>query len=126
MKLDAYCNELKKLGVRSPELTPQYVTLEEKFQVIQIILGKVDYANELIPTIKKIFAEDKLAAKLMTIHRSKGLENKVVFVIDKVKGEIMMPSKRAEQEWERTQESNLMFVSRTRHTEELIWLDLHA
>lgn len=125
-RLDRYCEELKKLGVRFPELTPQYAALEEKFQVMQIILGNIDDAYQLIPTIKQIFAEDKQAAKLMTVHRAKGLENKKVFVINKVKGELQMPSKRASQEWERIQERNLMFVSRTRHKEELIFLDLLA
>jgi DNA helicase-2/ATP-dependent DNA helicase PcrA len=123
-RLNKYCEEMKKLGVRYPELTPAYASLEEKFQVMMIILDHVDNPNELIATIKKIFAEDKQAAKLMTVHRAKGLENDTVFVIDKVADEVMMPLKRATQDWELIQESNLMFVSRTRHRKELIWLNL--
>lgn len=123
-RLNKYCESMKALGVRYPELTPAYEALEEKFQVMMIILDHVDHPNQLIDTIKKIFAEDKSAAKLMTVHRSKGLENDTVFVIDRIKGEIQMPLKRATQSWELVQESNLMFVSRTRHKKQLIWLNL--
>lgn len=123
-RLDKYCEELKKLGIRFPELTSQYASLEEKYQVLLIILNNCDHARDVMPTIKKIFAEDKQAAKLMTVHRAKGLENDRVFVIEKVKGELMMPSKRASQPWEHIQERNLIFVSRTRHKKELVFLDL--
>jgi DNA helicase II / ATP-dependent DNA helicase PcrA len=124
LQLDKCADALKKLGVKFPELTTQYEAIEEKIQALTVILQNIDNPRELINTIRKIFANDKKAAKLMTIHRSKGLENPRVFVISKLKGEQTMPSARASQEWERIQERNLMFVSRTRHKEELIWLDL--
>ena len=74
--------------------------------------------------IEQIFEEKKDAIKLMTIHKSKGLENERVFLITKFDGMILQPWKYAKKSWELVQERNLMFVAYTRAKSELILFEI--
>jgi superfamily I DNA/RNA helicase len=61
------------------------------------------------------------AVALMTAHRSKGREFDRVFIWG---ANVLMPSRRAESEWEVKQEQNLIYVAITRATDELVWVDI--
>ena len=117
-------DEMKKKGFSKPTLCPKYVTLEEKVEVIKVILYNLNNPMQLTRTIRDIFAEDRRSIKLMTIHRSKGLEADRVFVIEKYNGEIQCPSSRASQKWEKIQEQNLLFVAYTRAKKQLLLVNL--
>jgi ATP-dependent exoDNAse (exonuclease V) beta subunit len=56
---------------------------------------------------------------LSTIHKAKGLEANNVFIICPS----LMPSKSAKQEWEITQEKNLIYVAYTRAKNKLAFVD---
>lgn len=116
--------ELEEDGVKFPREHFKYQILDERLMVISIIMKKLTLPSSLEAKVKEIFHENKKAAKLMTIHRAKGLENIRVFVVTKNNGEPMMPSKYASMDWEHRQERNLMFVARTRSKCDLIWVEL--
>lgn len=116
--------ELRELGVRQITEHPRYLSLLEKIQVLTLIQRKCSKPELIVEKIKQIFHEDKRAAKLMTLHRAKGLENERVFIIMKYNNEKLLPSKHAVQEWELTQERNLAFVGYTRAKNELILVNL--
>ena len=56
---------------------------------------------------------------LSSIHKSKGLEADRVFIL----GDELMPLKKAELNWEKEQEENLMYVAYTRAKSELIFIN---
>lgn len=116
--------ELTEDGVKMPKEHWKFQALEEKLAVLRIIGKKVTTPQALQSKIKQIFHDDKKAARLMTIHRAKGLENERVFVIVKNEGEPLMPSKYATKDWEHLQERNLIFVARTRSKSDMIFIDL--
>lgn len=117
-------NELKAKGFSKPEYHPRHIALEEKIEVIKVILYNISSPHLLVVTIKDIFSQEKRGIKLMTIHRSKGLECERVFVIEKYNGDRQCPSSRATQKWEKIQESNLLFVAYTRAKRQLIQLEI--
>lgn len=121
-EVQAVIEELKQKGMSKPELHPKYIALEEKLDVLKVILANIENPMGLVRAIKDIFDENKHGVKLMTIHRSKGLEADRVFVIEKYNGERQCPSSRATQSWEKIQESNLLFVAYTRAKKQLIQL----
>lgn len=123
-ELDATAEQLFREKISKPTLHPKYVSLEEKCEVVKVILSHIDSSSMLVSTIKEIFAESKTSLKLMTIHRSKGLEADTVFLIDKYEGKAMYPSPRAVQAWEKVQEDNLQFVAITRAKKQLIQLSI--
>lgn len=118
-------DELLVLGIKFPTEHPQYRALDDKIQVLEVIFRKVNGPREVPSKIREIFHEDKRAARLMTIHRSKGLENDRVFLLEEAEGMKLMPSKWAKQNWEHTQENNLIFVAVTRAKKELITFNLN-
>ena len=63
---------------------------------------------------------DESAVILCTIHKSKGLEAKVVYILN----EFLIPSKFAKSPSQLEQEQNLKYVARTRATEELYYLNI--
>jgi DNA helicase-2/ATP-dependent DNA helicase PcrA len=123
MMLEGLKAELKELGFQKPENHKKYGALVEKIQVMNLILQKVDSPTKLIAKINEIFHEDKKAAKLSSIHRSKGLQSERVFCIESFQGKNLIPSTYAEQDWELIQECNLSFVCYTRSQNELILID---
>lgn len=117
-------DELRKKGVSKIEEHPLWRGLQEKQQMFGILLQKVQQPKDLIDLIQVMFNEHSKTpvARLMTIHRAKGLECDRVFVIHTVDGQPIMPSKWAVHDWEHIQERNLMFVAFTRSKKELIMI----
>lgn len=114
--------ELKAKGINKVSADPRYRSICEKVDVLRFIMQKVDKASDVISTIHNIFAEDKKGIKLMTIHRSKGLECERVFIIDEYENVKLIPSKYASKPDELKQEKNLNFVARTRAKNETIYV----
>jgi DNA helicase-2/ATP-dependent DNA helicase PcrA len=118
-------DELTKKGIKNPFMHPRYEALEDRYQLLTVILDNCDNkTGKLLATIGQIFNEDKTAAKLMTIHRAKGLENERVFIVMTVKGEKLMPHKKATLPWQMVQERNLEFVAYTRTRYGMYYLNL--
>ena len=123
-KLDEVVQSLIQKGVHSPQKHLRYANLSDKIDLLEIICNKVNSTAEIIPTIKSIFVEETEGVKLMTIHKSKGLENKRVFVMKHYKNKKLIPSQFATQKWQLDQEKNLEFVSITRAMDELVYFNL--
>lgn len=71
-------------------------------------------------SIKKLFETKKDAVMLCTIHKAKGLEADVVYILN----EKLIPSKFAKSPEQLKQEQNLKYVARSRAKKELYYLDL--
>lgn len=122
-KLDEIEDILKAKGVSKPRNHVKYISFEEKIELILTILRKVNSTKEIIPKVHDIFVEDTDGVKLMTIHKSKGLENNRVFFMQKFKGKQLIPSQHAVTPWQKKQEQNLNFVAITRAKKSLIYFD---
>lgn len=74
----------------------------------------------LLQSLKQLFAEpeDESVITLCTIHKSKGLEADVVYILN----EFLIPSKFAKSSMQLEQEMNLKYVARTRAKKELYYL----
>lgn len=122
-KLNTEEDRLKARGVSKPRNHVKYISLEEKIELILTILNKVNSPKDIENKLNEIFVEDTDGVKLMTIHKSKGLENEKVFFLQKFKGKQLLPSPHATTTWQRKQEQNLEFVAVTRAKNSLIYFD---
>jgi DNA helicase-2/ATP-dependent DNA helicase PcrA len=80
------------------------------YEVIKVLLDK----------IKNLFKVKDKAVMLCTIHKSKGLEADIVYILN----ENLIPSKFATSPEQLTQEKNLKYVARSRAKKELYYLNL--
>ncbi len=120
-KLDA----LKREGEGGGENNPKYVQFSEKVDILLLLFSKFTTVYEVEQCILNLFDDkEREGVKLMTIHRSKGLENDRVFIISSYEGKTLIPSPYAVTPGQLKQESNLMFVSITRAKKELVYLNL--
>lgn len=78
----------------------------------------------LLQSLKSMFAEtdDADAITLCTIHKAKGLEADVVYILN----EFLIPSKFAKSPMQLEQEQNLKYVARTRAKKELYYLTIKS
>lgn len=122
-KLDTLHDELVELGIVNPTSHPKYISMQERIEIVLLILNKLEKAVDLVDKIHEIFHEDKKSVKLLSVHRSKGMECDRVFFIERYNGEKLCPSKWAIQDWEKLQERNLLFVAYTRFKKEFVFLN---
>jgi superfamily I DNA/RNA helicase len=125
-KLHSFYDELVEDGVKNPDNNPKYIALQEKCEILLVILDRCDKAADLVPRIKEIFDEDKKAIKLLTSHRSKGLENERVFFIEVFCKKKLLPSEYAVLQWQKIQEDNLLFVTYTRAKQEFVFVEFNG
>lgn len=74
----------------------------------------------LIERLDNLFDQKDNAIMLCTIHKAKGLEADVVYILN----EYLIPSKFAKSKEQLTQEENLRYVARTRAKKELYFLEV--
>lgn len=79
-----------------------------------------DRVEYLSGKLKTLFVNKKNATMLCTIHKSKGLEADVVYILN----ENLIPSKFAKSKEQLVQEQNLKYVARTRAKNELYFLNI--
>lgn len=118
--------ELIALRIKNVQSHQRFIDWEEKREVLKLILKQCSQPSELCEKIKSLFHNEKAPIKLMTIHKSKGLENERVFMITRFNKENLLPSKYAKKEWELLQENNLEFVGYTRAKKELVFLEING
>jgi len=93
----------------------------EKYKKLaQHLSEEYETVDSLINKIKSLFIDKKNAIMLCTIHKSKGLESEVVYILQ----ENLIPSKFAKSIEQRRQENNLKYVARTRAKNELYFLNI--
>lgn len=109
----------------SPKNHPQFSVLSEKIEILRMLFEQFNNLSEVETFIETVFDdEERDGIRLLTIHKSKGLEAERVFFIEKYEGKKLIPSDYAVTEDQKTQERNLLFVCLTRSKNELIYLDL--
>lgn len=112
-------DDLVKKGVANPSSHKRLLSFVEIQNIITFLSDGKDIMLDVLNTLREIFDEDKEGATLMTIHKSKGLENKRVFFLLPS----LIPSKWATEPEELIQEKNLYFVAVTRAKEELHYIE---
>jgi DNA helicase-2/ATP-dependent DNA helicase PcrA len=123
--LEKVSENLKAKGILKPQNHPKYVQIEEKLQILYLLFDKFNHIFEIEEFIELIFEDDdREGIRLMTIHKSKGLENDRVFVIESSDGKNLIPSSYAVTPDQLRQEKNLLFVAVTRAKKELVYLNL--
>lgn len=90
----------------------EYIVMtSERVMAIEALSKGISKPIDVIKKIKSIFSDNKSnGICLSTVHKSKGLENERVFILQPE----LLPSKRATLEWEKKQEENLQYVAYTR------------
>lgn len=117
--LKEICDKLKEKGISNPYIHPKYLNFSEKISIIKKLHNY--YGNFIIikQKLDGIYKDKGEGIQLMTIHKSKGLENDNIFFL---KPELL-PSKYAIQDWEIEQENNLKYVLFTRTKKNFIYIN---
>lgn len=122
-------SEIKRLeGIekKSDDERFKYFRLKQNFTNFVLLISNLEIGNDkvdvLLQSLNKMFEEipDTDAITLCTIHKSKGLEADIVYILD----EYLIPSKFAKSPMQLEQEQNLRYVARTRAKKELYYLNL--
>lgn len=129
-----YKHDLKQQGISNFDKNPKWISFCEKAEVVRVIANRRNEDGERISqsmqqveeVIGEMFEEKRYenVVQLLTIHKSKGLENDRIFLITHYAGEQLMPSKYAITDKQKIQEKNLMFVAYTRAKEELHFIKI--
>lgn len=104
----------------------QIAALKDKVECIELFVESLPPDARTIPSlvrrIESVFDDESRGEllTLATVHKAKGLEWPRVFLLDRTK---RMPSKWAQQPWQKEQERNLIYVAVTRAQEALIEID---
>lgn len=116
--LDRLEEELHEKGIFVPRKHRSYLAFQENIELIKVIAENYQQVSEIIPLVERIFKNDGEGIMLSSIHKAKGLEADRVFLVNPE----LIPSKYAEQDWEKEQEQKLLFVAYSRSKKELIFI----
>lgn len=107
-------------GIRKPENNQSMIDFMEKRDIIKVFTNKTSSIPQIKKMLSNIFVDDiDKGIMLMTIHKSKGLEDdKVMFLNPE-----LVPSNFANTDELLQQEYNLKYVATTRAKSELIYLN---
>ena len=118
--------EISEIENKSEELRFKLYKLKDNLKNF-ILLSKhyckpTDKVDVIIAELEHMFKtiDDSEAITLCTIHKSKGLEADVVYILN----EFLIPSKFAKSLVQLEQEQNLKYVARTRAKEEMYYLNI--
>jgi DNA helicase II / ATP-dependent DNA helicase PcrA len=104
---------------RSPE------RLYDQAECLRFFVNSLDEdsrtVDSLLAKIELMFTDQPDSARLTlsTVHKAKGLEFDTVFILDFEK---YMPSRWAQQDWQKVQERNLIYVAVTRAKRTLVYI----
>lgn len=115
---------LKNEGVSNPFVHFKYLSFSEKADIIELFLNKYETTSLVKQKLHEVFDENREGVKLMTGHRSKGLENDTVFFVTHYDNKKLIPSPWATTAEQLKQEKNLEYVIKTRHKKELVYIKL--
>jgi len=89
------------------------LNLYDKLQALMAIANSNPFQNinQLTEYINRLFSDDNAPVTLCTVHRAKGLEADRVWIIEP---DIMPALWKNQQDWQREQEHNLLYVALTR------------
>lgn len=110
--------EKRGLDILDASLSASIVEKYDTIAALTLLAKGLTTKTQLIDRIEETFSEKDDSVCLSTIHKAKGLESDNVFILCRS----MMPSKRAERDWEKEQEENLIYVAYTRAKENLCFV----
>lgn len=119
---------LDKLENKNDDERFKLYRLKQNYANFELLITNLVVGNStievLLQSLKNMFAEtdDIDAITLCTIHKSKGLEADVVYILN----EFLIPSKFAKSPMQLEQETNLKYVARTRAKKELYYLTIKS
>lgn len=124
-KLEAWRDrEVEKATAKKDDAKVE--ALEDKVGAILCLIDSMNENERTVPallnTLDALFADKKNVTVLATIHKSKGLEAKRVFWLDRSQ----CPAKWVKQDWQKQQEVNLCYVAATRAMETLVTIEMGA
>lgn len=125
-KIASEMARLEGIQNKSDDERFKYFRLKQNFTNFTLLISNLEIGNDkvevVLQSLKKMFEEipDADAITLCTIHKSKGLEADIVYILD----EYLIPSKFAKSPMQLEQEKNLKYVARTRAKKELYYLNL--
>ena len=102
--------ERRGLDFDDATLSSSIMEQYDNINTLTVLAIKCKTRNDLIEHIKTVFGKNENGICLSTIHKAKGLEADNVYILC----HSTMPSKLAQQDWERKQELNLIYVAYTR------------
>jgi superfamily I DNA/RNA helicase len=113
--------QLEDKQIKSPHKHPAYIDLEEKCQILEMMVDEYGSLSEANNMIDKMFGESNKdrGVILSTIHKSKGLEADRVFWLNK---DLMF--NRVKTEMDSYAEQCLCFVAVTRAKKELVYCNI--
>lgn len=105
-------NIMIKRGLEAKEacMTDAVTDLYDSIQALEVLAEGLRTEKELEGRINTVFDDGKAGICLSTVHKAKGLEANEVYIAC----HSLMPSSRAERDWEIEQEKNLEYVAYTR------------
>ena len=120
-----FLDEIEELeSKKSDEARIKLYKAQENFAIFRIVVNYMATSNttilELSNKLKTLCVVRKDAVVLCSIHKSKGLEANVVYILN----ENLIPSKFAESKEQLKQEENLKYVARTRAKNEMYFLNI--
>lgn len=114
-----YQKEAERLLRNHKEM--QVMALQDKVETLMLISADcvTDNVQELRDKLLAIFSDEVTAVVFSSVHRAKGLEAERTFILRPD----LMPHPKAEQDWEKEQEQNCLYVAMTRSKDELYYVD---
>tara|TARA_R110002050_G_scaffold16576_1_gene50016 strand:+ start:144 stop:1640 length:1497 start_codon:yes stop_codon:yes gene_type:complete len=110
---------------RGEEEKKELYFLKENQEILDLLVENLcepyDMVSYLMKKLVSIFNNKDIKTKMCSIHKSKGLEADVVYILNE---KATIPSKFAISPSQKVQEQNLKYVARTRAKEELYYLNL--
>lgn len=124
--------EVQKEQAKKNPSEARLIALQDRYDCLMVFVdnaldkaisnGRSGTPQDVVAEIKAVFTDDKSAVgiRLSSIHRAKGLESDRVFFLMPKGGECPHPMARSE--WQKEQESNLLYVGITRARHELVYV----
>lgn len=111
-KLDVWRDkEVAKIMAKKRPSEIAVEAIQDKVQTIVVFTEGAVTPDDVCAAITKVFSDNsKTGIKLSSVHRAKGLEADVVWILRPD----LMPHPKAEQKWEQESEANLEYVAYTR------------
>lgn len=108
---------------RNVENNNRLNNIKEMVGIIKLIGRHCTTVSQLLVSIETMFSDldNSNCVTLMTVHRSKGLENDRVFILAP---EQLNDRWKAEKDWQKTQQRNLRYVAYSRAKKELYFIPL--
>jgi superfamily I DNA/RNA helicase len=96
----------------------QAQSVEDKVDTVIALADGLNEIQALETRIESVFSDDDEGVIFSSVHRSKGLEAKRVYLLRPD----LMPHPMAKKDWEQVQERNIEYVAYTRSLEQLIFV----